>query len=123
MEILAERSRLKKVRVDCIVADLERHEFVIEPDSYDLIVVCNYLQRGLFPSIKAGTRAGGVVLAAIALVDNDPDIKPMNPLYLLAPGELRAQFEGWQLLHDFEGKPSGDLRRRAAAEIVARRLE
>ena len=59
---------------------------------------------------------------AIAMVDDDPNIKPMNPAYLLQPGELRANFEGWELLHDFEGKPVGDPKRRATAEIVARRL-
>jgi len=122
IEILRERSVQKGVRIDACVADLESHEFVIGKTSYDLIVICNYLQRNLFRPIKEGTRIGGVVLAAIAMVDDDPKIKPMNPAYLLQPGELRAHFEEWQLLHDFEGKPAGDPKRRASAEIVARRL-
>jgi len=46
----------------------------------------------------------------------------MNPAFLLQPGELRAEFTGWELIHDFEGKPAADQRRRAAAEIVARRI-
>jgi SAM-dependent methyltransferase len=121
IEILQQRAVEKGVTVDVRIADLEHQEFVIEPDSYDLIVVCNYLQRNLFPSIRAGTRAGGIVVAIIALVDNDPAVKPMNPAFLLNPGELRTEFDGWELLHDFEGKRERDHRRRATAEVVARR--
>jgi hypothetical protein len=54
--------------------------------------------------------------------DAGPNIKRMNPAYLLTSGELRAEFDGWELIRDFEGKPSGDPRRRATAEIIARRL-
>ncbi len=122
MQILQQRSRDKAVLIHSIVADLERHEFVIERESYDLIVVCNYLQRDLFPSIRSGTRIGGIVIAVIAMSDDDPDIKPMNPAYLVNPGELRADFEGWELIRYSEGKPAGQPHRRAAAEIVARRL-
>ena len=106
--------------MDSILADLERHEFIIEPESYDLIVVCNYLQRDLFASIRTGIRNGGVVIAVINMVDDDPSVRPMNPAYLLSPGELRAEFEGWELIHSSEGKPAGDPYRRAVAEIVAR---
>jgi SAM-dependent methyltransferase len=121
IEILQRRAVEKTAVVSVLVADLERHDFVIERDSYDLIVVCNYLQRDLFPSIREGTRAGGLVIAVIAMVDDDPDIKPMNPSFLLNPGDLRGEFERWELMHDFEGKPLTDQRRRAVAEVVARR--
>ena len=123
MEVLEQRSRQKAVRTNSFIADLQRHEFLIEPDLYDLIIICNYLQRELFEPIRAGTRIGGIVIAVIAIVDNDPNIKPMNPAYLLNPGELRAEFEGWELIHYLEGKPDGDERGRAMAEIAARKTE
>ena len=119
--ILAERARAKALPVRASIADLESGDFVIQPCSYDLIVVCNYLQRSIFPSLKEGTRPGGTLIAVINMVDDDPAIRPMNPEYLLNPGELRRLFAGWQLLHSFEGKPTGSARR-AAAEIVARRV-
>src|SRR5437899_4940942 len=121
IDILGQRASEKGLVVSTVLADLERHEFVIEPESYELIVVCNYLQRDLFPSIRAGTRIAGIVVAIIAMVDSDPNIRPMNPAYLLNPGELRAQFEGWDLIHDVEGKPAEDPSRRATAEVMARR--
>jgi len=122
VDLVQQRAHANSVRVNAVIADLERQEFAIESESYDLIVVCNYLQRDLFPDIRAGTRIGGVVIAIIALVDGDPGIKPMNPAFLLNPHELRAQFDGWEVLHTFEGKPGGDASRRAAAELVARRI-
>ncbi|HEY2384309.1 MAG TPA: methyltransferase domain-containing protein [Terriglobia bacterium] len=119
IEILRKRAEDRGVRVDSVIADLERHEFAIQPASFDLIVVVHYLQRDLFPAIRKGVRLGGAVIAAIAMIDETPLVRPMNPAYLVEPGDLRAYFEGWRLLHDFEGKPPGDPTRRASAEIVA----
>jgi tellurite methyltransferase len=119
IRILLDRAAEKGLFIHCHIADLERYEFPIEPGSFDLIVVSNYLQRDLFPAIRAGTRPGGMVLAAIAMVDSDPDIKPMNPSYLLHPGELRTFFNGWEFLHYSEGKPPGE-HRRSTAEIAVR---
>ena len=121
IEILRQRCRDKGLAVESVTADLERHEFGIEPESYDLIILCNYLQRDLFATLKSGTRIGGTVIAVIALVDNDPNIRPMNPAYLLNPGELQAEFQGWEIVHSFEGKSAADPHRRRTAEIVARR--
>ena len=45
----------------------------------------------------------------------------MNPDFLLQPGELRAEFHGWEILHDYEGTPTEDGHRRRTAELVARK--
>jgi tellurite methyltransferase len=119
IEILRQRAKDRGVPVHAIQADLERPGFVIEPGAWDLIVVVNYLQRDLFASIREGLRPGGAVIAVIAMVDDDPAIRPMTREYLMTRGELRAQFQGAKLIHDFEGKPSGGPARRASAEIVA----
>jgi SAM-dependent methyltransferase len=122
IEILQQRAAERGVSVDARVADLERGEFVIEPDAYDLIVVTCYLQRDLFPALRAGVKVGGVVVAVIAMIDDDPQVKPMNPAFLLKPGELRAEFADWELLHDFEGRPRAQSGLRKMAEVVAQRL-
>lgn len=122
IELTKARARERGVKVDARVADLERGEFVIEPESYDLICVCHYLQRDLFPHIRAGVRVGGRLIAVIHMVDDAPDAKPMNPAFLLEPGELRAEFRGWEILHDYEGRAVESRHQRASAEIVARRI-
>lgn len=120
---LAKReARERRVEVDWRVADLERGEFTIERETYDLICVFYYLQRELFPQIRAGVSPGGIIIAAIHMVDDAPDIKPMNEDFLLQPGELRAEFRGWKILHDYEGEPTEEGHRRRSAEIVARKV-
>ena len=120
---LAEVSAQERgVEVDWRVIDLERGRFEIEAEAYDLIGVFYYLQRDLFPQIRAGVGPGGVVIAAIHMADESPDLKPMNPEFLLQPGELRAEFHGWEILHDYEGTPTEDGHRRRTAEIVARKV-
>ncbi len=47
-----------------IRADLERGEFTIAPDSWDLIVCWRYWQEDLLPAIARGVRPGGVVALA-----------------------------------------------------------
>lgn len=45
-------------------ADLERHEYQIEPDVWDLIVCWLYWQPDLLPGIARGVREGGIVALA-----------------------------------------------------------
>ena len=121
VELAKTLAQLRGVSVDWRVADLERGEFLIEAKAYDLVCVFYYLQRDLFPHIRAGVRPGGISVAAIHMTDPDPDVKEMNPAYLLGPGELRAEFAGWEILHDYEGASTEEGHRRRTAEIVARK--
>jgi tellurite methyltransferase len=104
--------------VDAQVADLTRYQ--IAADTYDLICDFFYLQRDLFPQIRAGVCTGGVFAGAIHLVDDRPGVKPMNPDYLLKSGELRKEFEDWKVLYYSEGGPDKGHRRRAA-QLIARK--
>ena len=122
IEILKKRARDLNIPVDARVADLETHQFEIEPDGFDLICDCYYLQRDLFPAIRAGVRPGGLAIATIHILDDSPGVQPMNPAYLLHPGELSGFFAGWRILHSREGKPADPSHKRAVAEIVAQRL-
>jgi SAM-dependent methyltransferase len=121
IELLQKNALERGLEVDARVADLERGEFQVAPAAYDLVGIFYYLQRDLFAQIRAGVRPGGVVIAAIHMIDEDPDAHAMNEDYLLQPGELRAEFRGWQLMHDYEGPSTEGGHRRRTAEIVARR--
>ncbi|HEV8041417.1 MAG TPA: methyltransferase domain-containing protein [Bryobacteraceae bacterium] len=90
-------------RIDARVVDLERGEFKIQPDSYDLICDCLYLQRDLFPRMKAGIRAGGMAIVTVLLAGAETPTR-------VCPGELRGYFEDWKILH---------YREEAVAELVA----
>jgi tellurite methyltransferase len=121
IETVQKQALERSLDVDALVADLEKYEFEIQPQSFDLVCDCYYLQRDLFPAIRAGVRPGGVAIAIIHIVDDSSNVKPMNPDFLLRPGELRRFFAGWEMLHEFEGKPADAPYQRAVAEIVARR--
>ena len=124
IEVTKERARSLDVAVDARVADLERDEFEIDGEAYDLITVFYYLQRNLWPQIRAGVRTGGIVVAAIHLADEDTENETGNPNFLLQPGELRSEFPAWDIVHYHETKLTDEdagQHHRRTAEIVARK--
>jgi tellurite methyltransferase len=119
IELARNEASKRGLNVDWRVADLERDEFEIEAEGYDLVALFYYLQRDLFPRIRGGVRRGGTIVAAIHMVDQAPDMRPPNPAFLLRPGELREEFSGWEILHYYEGAPTEGGHQRRTAEIVA----
>ena len=118
IEILRERARQRKLEVDACVGDLERHEFEIRADVYDLICCCYYFQRDLFPQIRSGVRPHGLVIAIVHLPSPaEPQEKPRRA----RPGELRSYFEDWEILHYYEGASNEPEHHRPVAEMVAKR--
>ena len=95
--------RERDVQIDARVVDLERGEFQIQPDSYDLICDCLYLQRDLFPQMKIGIRTGGMAIVTVLLAGVGTPTR-------VSPGELRAYFADWTILH---------YREQEVAELVA----
>ena len=122
--ITKERARSLGVEVDALVADLEQNGFEIESQAYDLICDFYYLQRDLWPKLREGVRKGGLFIAAIHLGGEDAGKETRNPAFLLQPGELRDEFDGWEVLHYHEtslnDEDAGEHRHRTA-EIVARK--
>jgi len=113
------RQHSARLAVDARIADLERGEFPIAAESFDLICAFFYLQRDLFAPIREGVRPGGVFAGAIHLPDGAPGSRPRNPAFLLQPGELRNEFAGWKILFYSVGAEAGRTRR--AARIIARK--
>ena len=68
-----------------VQADLEKHEFPIEPDAWDLIVCWLYWQADLLPSIARGVRDGGLVALAGKTTGR----------FATSLANYRAAFDGW----------------------------
>jgi tellurite methyltransferase len=117
IEILRSRASERGITVDAKVADIEKGEYRIECSAWDLIVICHYLQRNLFPQVKEGLVPGGIVLAITHITE--PGEEPSE--HRLRPGELGRYFKAWEILHTHEGKSNDAAHRRLVAEIVARR--
>ncbi|HYE16305.1 MAG TPA: methyltransferase domain-containing protein [Pyrinomonadaceae bacterium] len=118
------RAAKRGLRLVAVVADLERGEFAIEPEGFDLVCDFYYLQRDLLPAARAGVRPGGLFVAAIHLDDGNPEARPGNPDFLLRPGELREEFGGWEILHYSETQgidEDAGRHTRRSAELIARK--
>jgi hypothetical protein len=46
----------------------------------------------------------------------------MNPAFLLQPGELKAEFEGWTIIYTNEARMVSAPHSRLMAELIAQRL-
>ena len=123
MEVARRRAIEAAVQFEMVHADLEAGEFEIPDSQYDLICDFYYLQRDLFPSIKAGVRSGGTFIGSIHIVDDEPDAHEMNPAFLLNPGELKQLFADWEIIHYHEGRWDDPEHKHHDAEIVARKPE
>ena len=114
VEILRQRALQLGITVDTQITDLEKSAYSIQPAGFDLIAMCYYLQRDLFEPCKRGVVPGGVMVAIVLLVEPGKENSPFR----LQPGELRGRFDGWEILHEREGR---DGWQHAVAEMVARR--
>jgi len=67
-------------------------------DSFDVILNFWFLERKLFPMIKAFMKPGGILIFETMRSDPEIEIRNINPGYLLRPGELAAEFNDWDIL-------------------------
>lgn len=111
------RARAGALPIAAQIANLEKGEFTIAEASWDLILICYYLQRDLFEPAKRGVVPGGIVIAIVHITEAGES--PGE--HCLRPGELADYFLGWEILHIHEGSSRDPAHHRASAEIVARR--
>jgi SAM-dependent methyltransferase len=108
-------------RIESRIVDLESpaRDQAIEPDGYDLVCDFYFLDRALFPALRAAVRKGGLWVAAIHVEGPGST----NHAFLLAPGELVALATGWnwEILHTYEGPSSESDHNHRTAELIARR--
>jgi tellurite methyltransferase len=90
-------ARREGVRVDGWCADLTQHP--LPRGRFDLVVVARYLQRDLFPDLRAALAPGGVVIYETFTTNQRALGRPPTSAdHLLEPGELRAHFDGFEML-------------------------
>lgn len=99
--------------IETAVVDLQQEPLLLDTGAWDLIVDSYYLQRDLFPLLMRALRPGGILIAIVHLGD------PATPRRMVT-GELRSMFEGWNILHYYEGAPTEACHRQPVAEIAAR---
>jgi SAM-dependent methyltransferase len=106
--------RREGVRIDGWCADLTQSP--LPRARFDVVVVCRYLQRDLFPDLRAAVAPGGIVIyETFTTTQRALGRPPTSPDHLLEPGELQRRFDGFDELF-YEEMCAPD----AIARIVAR---
>jgi tellurite methyltransferase len=116
--IAIELLRANNPSIDARVVDLETGEFTVPPGAFDLVLSCYYLQRSLIRPMKSALRPGGLLIMIVHLAGVD---QPRGTPTRAYPGELRAFFTDWAILHYREGEPAESGHRHAVAELVAQK--
>lgn len=75
-------------RIETRVADLESGAWPLAGETFDAIVVVNYLHRPLSPHLRAALAPAGVLLYETFAVGNEQFGRPSNPAFLLRAAEL-----------------------------------
>ena len=94
--------------VHFIRADLENHEYLVEPDAWDLIVCWLYWQPDLLPEIARGVRAGGVVALSGKTTGR----------FATSLENYRRAFEGWTELASGEDEMRAFFIARRPKELI-----
>ena len=71
--------------------------------SFSAIICFRYLHRPLFPAILHAVMPGGLVVYETFTIGNRRFGRPRSGEFLLQPKELENTFQGWEILHSFEG--------------------
>jgi SAM-dependent methyltransferase len=77
-----------------IQADIENGPWPLGDETFDAVVVTNYLWRALLPRIVASVASGGVLIYETFAVGNETVGKPSRPDFLLREGELLEAVAG-----------------------------
>jgi SAM-dependent methyltransferase len=88
--------------VTAVVHDLESDPWPLGAMRFDVVVVTNYLHRGLFPQLLHAVASDGLLLYETFAAGNEAYGKPSNPSFLLAQGELLRMVGGVLTVVAFE---------------------
>lgn len=90
--------RESHISITTVQADLSN--YFIKPDTYNVIINFDYLQRTLIPKIKRGLKKGGVVIYENNILDQMTNSRRQhfNQDDLLKKGELKELFKDFDIL-------------------------
>lgn len=111
----------KEKRLPITFTHVDLTSFPLPPESFDLIINFNYLERSLIPSMKGALKKNGAILFETFTIEQREIGSPRNPDYLLGPNELLGLFGDLHITYYREGVFVERGRENAVATIVARK--
>jgi SAM-dependent methyltransferase len=120
LEEAARRARREGLRtIRWIAADLDRWR--PPRGRYDVVVNAFFLDRRLWPALRAAVRPGGLLFFETHLASAHSDGGPPGRRRRLRPGELRRIFGDWEILYARDGMCREGARTLPLGRIVVRR--
>ena len=107
-------------RVEAEVKDLETGHADLGEETYDVVLVVNYLHRPLFPVLARALRRGGWLIYETYTTAQAERGHPRNPDFLLEPGELPRLVAPLEVVRQREGEFEGHMVSAVAARKPAR---
>lgn len=103
----------RKVSIETQQADLEAEGVDLGESLYDLVAVCFFLHRPLFPALWRAVRPGGLVVYKTYSVDQlKYPGRPCHRMHMLEHNELLREFADFRVLYyteEWEGKGTAAL--------------
>ncbi|MEG3618183.1 class I SAM-dependent methyltransferase [Magnetovibrio sp. PR-2] len=94
-DTVALRDLKEHPKAKVVEADLEDAiPWPLEGETFDAIIVVNYLHRPLFDKIIAALNPGGILIYETFALGNEDYARPRNPDHLLKSGELLELVQG-----------------------------
>jgi rhodanese-related sulfurtransferase len=120
LEHARDMARRAGVRIETVIADLEKKSVAIPVARYALAVCFRFLHRPLLPAMFACLAPGGHLVYETFRVGQEKFGKPRQPRFLLHDGELehRAREHGLEILRYEESAPDAGA---VTARLWARR--
>jgi len=101
---LEKQDLLEKVNIK--LTDLDKFE--AEKNSYDLALMCNFLDRKLIEKVKQTLSKDGIFIVETYMIDENNEKKDSNQDYLLKENELKQIFKnGYEILFydEYDNEP------------------
>jgi SAM-dependent methyltransferase len=94
---LARTANARGLAVACLAADVTAWPLPVA--RFGLVVVVDFLERALFPALRAAVAPGGALLYETHRQSDDPSApSPLRPEFVLAPGEIDELGRDWCVL-------------------------
>jgi tellurite methyltransferase len=119
LALLEEEARRRGLAIALRRQDLEA-EPQLPAAQFEVVLDFFYLQRSLFPALKAALAPGGVAVLRTFSAAGGFAGGPRRKEFILQPGELLQQFGGWEILLHEDGLESS-RKGGGLAGIVARK--
>ena len=92
-------------KINTLLVDLDTYE--IQEETYDIIVMTNYLDRAILESAKNALKKDGILFVETYMLSDENEKKQSNLDNLLKSQELKNMLDdSWQILHyeEFENE-------------------